>query len=155
MVSSSPSTSVGMFSYQTYLFLAMCYLQVRLSPPLLLPHSSLCFPHKSHRSPRRVVRQAKAFLHQSWLPVVKHCSDTREPRDRLSFCLQPRSPPIAGRLAMAQLWYSLGFWKWWLSAYAKGQGEAKETLMGGGRWWESAVGFWHFLRSLRSVLFEQ
>lgn len=33
LVSPSPSTSVGMLSYQPYLVLAMCYLQVRQPPP--------------------------------------------------------------------------------------------------------------------------
>lgn len=61
VVSHSLCTSVGMFSYQTYLFLAMCYLQVRqpLLPLLLLLHSSLCFPHKSLGSPRRAVKKKK------------------------------------------------------------------------------------------------
>lgn len=39
---------MGTLSYQPYLGLAMCYLQVRQpSPPPLLPHSSLCRPHQS------------------------------------------------------------------------------------------------------------
>lgn len=81
MVSHSLCASVGMFTYQTYLFLAMCYLQVRqpLLPVLLLLHSSLCFPHKSLGSPRRAVKK-KAFLHQPWPSVVERRGDTREPR---------------------------------------------------------------------------
>lgn len=127
-VSLSPSTSVGMFTYQTYPIRDLRYQQVSypLNPPSALSHPFLL--HSSQWTPTRASEIAS--LHRSRLSVAKHLRLTTE---RQSFCLLWHSTPIPCCLTTPQLWCHLVFSVWLLSATADGHRVAADIKARGWR----------------------